>query len=378
VEGDVFVGRFHARATPIADTKGGSALGDSAPFVPGTYELLAQADGHGLARFTATATAGSTSTVTVTMPTNWASSASGATASGDGVNIEALIDDSEETNWAALGRLPSVAGTQVTVDLGGGAQLVDRVNVSALLRHKNPEDAGDPEGQNRFSALRAFELWTCDANTVGSLNCTTAASFTRIFSSAADAFPGGIPRPLAPNLIVRTFDVPDTTATHVRLVVVANQCTGGPDYAGEQDQDPANATDCAAASEQDENVRAAELQVFSTASSAAVAAPDLEVTSLTSQRVAGRDYSSTATVTNAGDEAAAASQTRFTIDGTTQLCVVATPALDVGASTTVTCGWSSRGISKGNHTVAASADSAGVVEESDETDNSRSATVSVK
>ncbi len=66
---------------------------------------------------------------------------------------------------------------------------------------------------------------------------------------------------------MRSFDVPQTKATHVRLRVVTNQCTGGPAYQGDQDDDPANSTDC------DENtlpgfnvngtrVRAAELQVF--------------------------------------------------------------------------------------------------------------------
>jgi extracellular elastinolytic metalloproteinase len=44
--------------------------------------------------------------------------------------------------------------------------------------------------------------------------------------------------------------------------VVANQCTGAPDYAGEQDQDPRARTDCRTASPQALNVRAAELQVF--------------------------------------------------------------------------------------------------------------------
>jgi extracellular elastinolytic metalloproteinase len=48
----------------------------------------------------------------------------------------------------------------------------------------------------------------------------------------------------------------------VRLRVVANQCTGTPDFAGEQDQDPRAATDCSTASPQALNVRAAELQVF--------------------------------------------------------------------------------------------------------------------
>ena len=42
----------------------------------------------------------------------------------------------------------------------------------------------------------------------------------------ADAFPGVAPRPVAPNLTLRTFDVPDTTASAVRLVALENQCTG--------------------------------------------------------------------------------------------------------------------------------------------------------
>jgi hypothetical protein len=81
----------------------------------------------------------------------------------------------------------------------------------------------------------------------------------------ADAFPAAVPRPTATDLILREFDVPDTNATHVRLVVKTSQCTGGPAYQGDQDADPANNADC------DSNVptnaawrfvRAAELQVF--------------------------------------------------------------------------------------------------------------------
>ncbi len=44
--------------------------------------------------------------------------------------------------------------------------------------------------------------------------------------------------------------------------MVSNQCTGAPDYAGEQDQDPQSTTDCAAGSVQDDFVRAAEFQAF--------------------------------------------------------------------------------------------------------------------
>jgi extracellular elastinolytic metalloproteinase len=80
--------------------------------------------------------------------------------------------------------------------------------------------------------------------------------------SPADAFPGAAPRPLAPNLTLRTFDVPNVTATAVRLTALDNQCTGGPEYQGERDADPLNATDCDAASDQGTVLHAAELQVF--------------------------------------------------------------------------------------------------------------------
>lgn len=69
-------------------------------------------------------------------------------------------------------------------------------------------------------------------------------------------------RPLAPALLIQRFDVPDTMATHVRLVALENQCTGQAGYAGEQDSDPLNDTDCKMFSAADESVRAAELEVF--------------------------------------------------------------------------------------------------------------------
>ena len=58
------------------------------------------------------------------------------------------------------------------------------------------------------------------------------------------------------------FDVPDTVATQVRFIALDNQCTGGPDYQGEQDADPTNATDCDTGSDQGTFLHAAELEVF--------------------------------------------------------------------------------------------------------------------
>ena len=49
----------------------------------------------------------------------------------------------------------------------------------------------------------------------------------------------------------------------MRLVALENQCTGGPDFAGEQDNDPVNPTDCATGSAAGADLHAAELQVFS-------------------------------------------------------------------------------------------------------------------
>ena len=67
---------------------------------------------------------------------------------------------------------------------------------------------------------------------------------------------------MAPNLIMRGFDVRDTRAAAIRFVALENQCTGYAGYAGEQDNDPLNDTDCKAASDRGQSVRAAELQVY--------------------------------------------------------------------------------------------------------------------
>jgi hypothetical protein len=72
---------------------------------------------------------------------------------------------------------------------------------------------------------------------------------------------------------MRGFDVPDTEAAAVRLVTLNNQCTGGPDYAGEQDADPVNDTDCATASDRGTIVHAAELQVFAAEAGTTIAVP---------------------------------------------------------------------------------------------------------
>jgi extracellular elastinolytic metalloproteinase len=107
--------------------------------------------------------------------------------------------------------------------------------------------------------LRSFAILACDATRS---DCGQDAGYAEVFRSADDAFPGGAFRPVSPQLNLRSFTIHPTLATHLRIQVLASQCTGNPLYAGEQDNDPRAATDCATASGFRSQVRIAELQVF--------------------------------------------------------------------------------------------------------------------
>ena len=270
--GKVYIGDYEARATPVADTDSATSLPSTAKLTAGTYKLVFAAPGYGITRSTLTVTAGQSVTKTLAVTPNLASAKNGAKVIGSSagsLNTAALIDDTEATNWAGVNAASSVDATSpyVSVDLAGSAaRTIRSVRVSALLRPADPGPTDglpllaaddDPDSGARFTALRRFAIEVC---TTG---CTTGtASWKRIYTSSADAFPGAAPRPVAPNLTLRTFDVPDTSAAAVRLVALENQCTGTAAYAGEQDSDPVNDTDCKAGSDADLSVRAAELQVF--------------------------------------------------------------------------------------------------------------------
>ena len=298
----VHVGAFEARTTPVA-VLAGATPSAARSFTPGTYRLYVVAEGFGHLRTTMTVTAGGTKTVTLPLRANLASGTNGAEATGDGGGLEFLIDDSEGTNWASIGE-GDIRGKQVTVDLAGGQQTVREVQVSAVNRPAlcdgpmgdNPtetvpgfcsdgDDAPyDTGGQNRFAALRSFEILTCDTTT-GSA-CEEEGDFTSRLV-AKDAFPADRPRPTVKDLMLRTFAIPETKATHVRIKVLDNQCTGGPDYTGaaNPENNPLSDPDCANGAlttasaagapatttnnTQVQRVRIAELQVFSSRTGAA-------------------------------------------------------------------------------------------------------------
>ena len=284
----IYVGHYEARVSPIADTDPGTNasteahgdfpatnnLDEVASFAPGTYDFLAHAPGYGHVRFQLALRPDDSGTVTIPMPPNWASGSQGAVATGDGARHQSLIDDTETTNWQSTGS--PIAGKQVVVDLAGDRpRVISRIQVSAML-----EPPAGPLGssQNRFTALRSFTIEVCGQSARNP--CTAPEHFrpveTRQRDAFLDAFPGESWRPRAPHLILREFELAEPVrATHVRFVVLDNQCTGNLDYHGEQDDDPLNYTDCRTPSAgspnpppgslpaRDQEVRAAELQVFS-------------------------------------------------------------------------------------------------------------------
>jgi extracellular elastinolytic metalloproteinase len=241
----VYVGQYEARATPID-------LVERFVVNPEGYEFTAKAPGQGFTRFwVRQLQPGENRTITIRFAENWSASANGATATGDGADLGNLLDETEATVWSST--TGPVAGDQVTVNLGALRDF-RLARVSAYL----------VPGNNRFSALRAFELYACTAGGAMNPTCdgTVAAGWTKIYTSPADAFPARPPRPVAPDLHLRTFQIPRTQATHVKLVVLASQCTGNPDFNGEQDNDPRSTTNCDG-SPIATQVRAAELQILS-------------------------------------------------------------------------------------------------------------------
>ncbi len=279
VVGTLYAGRYEARVTPIADSDPATTRPATVRLVPGTYDFVLQADGYGLFRFRAKIVAGETHVREIHLSKNVASASNGAFVDGSSASLNAskLIDDTEASNWAGLSEAGVSVDTPgahpfVNVNLGGGQQVIREVRVSAMLRPADPAQDENPnqpddESGSRFTALRQFAIEVCNESASNDCSSTlpssdAASPYQRIYTSPHNAFNGKRPRPLAPNLLMKRFDVPDTAATHVRLVALENQCTGQAGYAGEQDNDPLNATDCKQASTRDESVRAAELEVF--------------------------------------------------------------------------------------------------------------------
>lgn len=260
----VFVGMFEARTSPAADTDVRTKkVSSTARFAPGTYDVLYVSRKGGFHRATLRLRAGETRTVRMPSHRNLAASAAGAKvidATEGSLKTEALIDGTEDTNWAGItAENVDESNPSVAVDLAGGTSTIRRVQVSALLNPVDgPEDVDQASG-SRFTALRRFAIEVCTSG------CESGkARWTRVYTSRPDAFPSVRPRPTAPTQAMRSFRLPQPArAAAVRLVTLENQCTGFAGYAGELDNDPVTTTDCATGSDRGTIVHAAELQVFS-------------------------------------------------------------------------------------------------------------------
>ncbi len=194
----IFVGHYEGRVSPIADTDPATIATPASTWTrsPTSHRARTSSSparpGYGHVRFQATFRSGQTRTITIRFVENWASTSQGAFASGDtsgttpaaqATQLMNLIDDIEATNWTTAGTVTSgnlsVAGKRVTVDLSGvNDRRISLVQVSAMLG----------AGQSRFTALREFELWACNA--AEGANCASDAGYTLEYTSPGGRLPG--------------------------------------------------------------------------------------------------------------------------------------------------------------------------------------------
>jgi extracellular elastinolytic metalloproteinase len=279
----LYIGDYQARSTQIADTDPGTNPDGSpgtvnldntaqfAPTGPGSlvsgndrwtyYNVTAVAPGYGIVRFRVkNLEPGETRDITIHFAPNVASATQGATIVGDSLgtntNLGNVLDDNEGTNDGQTGA--PVAGRWFVIQLGGigpNGSNVKRLGVSALL----------VPGNNRFTALRSFDAYVCRAGKVAAnptCDGSIDAGWTRLLSAPSNAFPSVNPRPVTPDMTLRYFDADSPiVGTHVKFVVTSNQCTGQPSYAGDQDNDLTNNSDCLATSRATE-VHVSEVEVF--------------------------------------------------------------------------------------------------------------------
>ncbi|MCA1712190.1 MAG: M36 family metallopeptidase [Actinobacteria bacterium] len=255
VKGDVYVGEFQARATPVASTVPGSETRPTAKMISGAYKLIVQARGYGLQRFGLTVAAGRSTTKKIALLPNLASVNRGATVQAAGwTRLRDVLDDDEATDGGFDGikvkegpvggqsaddsktRTP-IAGKSFTVALAGGKQRVGSIAVSALHRPVRATNADQaPDFQGRLLGLHEFEV---QASSDG------GRTYRTVYRSPQSFFPTGSPRAVAPDLNLRTVQLPGSVvADHLRLVVKSNTCTGTPDFRGDRDNDPNNNSDC--------------------------------------------------------------------------------------------------------------------------------------
>jgi len=238
VRGDVFVGMYHARCTPIASTlpEDEAEVPATASLMKGSYQLTVQASGYGIQRFTVKVSPGKHRQV-LRLKQNLASAAFGAAVRGNAgaLRLGRAIDDDENTNGAFSG--PPVNGRAITVTFPSGRlKTFDSFAVSALHHPAKNVPEGGTEIESRLLGINDFDL---------QVSSDGGKTFRTVYRSPDSFFPVARPRAVAPDLLLRTVRLKQAvTANVVRLVIRSNSCTGTAIFRVEQDNDVTSPSDC--------------------------------------------------------------------------------------------------------------------------------------
>ena len=181
----IMLGRFEARATPVATT--GPTGGFRITATQATYPLTVQAPGFGASTLEGIVVAkGKTVTKNVALAPNLASKTFGATAVTGGAG--AAMDDTEASSWK------TTKGTSTIIKLATPA-VIDAVQISAYTN-------------SRFEGLKSFTLQTS----------TDGVNWKTQSVGGTNAFGYQTPRPVAPDLHYKRFRLPTPTkAGYIRF-----------------------------------------------------------------------------------------------------------------------------------------------------------------
>ena len=202
----VYIGRYEARATPVADTDPATALGATVKLVAGHLRRLVRGAGYGLRRFTLDVGGGPVAHADLRADAELRVQEPGRVGAGAGTNQEDLIDDTESTTWDVTG------ATGVNVAPADGD---DRARAAPSGAHGRGQRAARSRRPRRrreplHGAARSGQ--SCAA-----ANCSLPTALADALHEPGGRVPAIAPRPLAPDLTLRTFDVPDTVGDAAAL-----------------------------------------------------------------------------------------------------------------------------------------------------------------
>jgi hypothetical protein len=198
----IIVGRYEARVSDAATTSAGGRF--ELPMLQGAWPITIQAPGYGSR--TLTVTVGKDRRLQrFTLGANLASSAAGATAEAVNGSVlgdpELAIDDTERTTWRTDPDEDGPTKEPIVIDLAGDEPVtISRLRISAMTAPGTP----------RFEALRDFEA-------------STSLDGIRWTPVASGAFKTSGPRPKAPDLHYRTWELATPAEARYLRVVASPQ-----------------------------------------------------------------------------------------------------------------------------------------------------------